>query len=92
MLAIAGADVRVAGSAEDALDDVDAWQPDVLLSALGKGDESFIRELRSLPAERGGCLRAAALGTDKAAAAMTPSWRIRSSRSRCSPRWRGSLA
>jgi PAS domain S-box-containing protein len=64
MLAIAGAEVRLAGSAEDALDEVDSWQPDVLLSALGKGGDSLIRELRSLPAERGGCLRAAALGTD----------------------------
>jgi PAS domain S-box-containing protein len=35
---------------------------DVLLSDLGNGDHSLIRELRSLPAERGGCLRAAALG------------------------------
>jgi PAS domain S-box-containing protein len=66
MLAVAGAEVRLAGSAEDALDEVDSWQPDVLLSALGKGGDSLIRELRSLPAERGGCLRAAALGTDGA--------------------------
>jgi PAS domain S-box-containing protein len=69
MLAVAGAEVRLAGSAEDALDEVDSWQPDVLLSALGKGGDSLIRELRSLPAERGGCLRAAALGTDGAGAA-----------------------
>jgi CheY-like chemotaxis protein len=60
--------VRLAGSAEDALDEVDSWQPDVLLSALGKGGDSLIRELRSLPAERGGCLRAAALGGDGTAA------------------------
>ena len=64
MLAVAGAEVRLAGSAEDALDEVDSWQPDVLLSALGNGGDSLIRELRSLPAERGGCLRAAALGAD----------------------------
>lgn len=68
MLAVAGAEVRLAGSAEDALGEVDSWQPDVLLSALGKGGDSLIRELRSLPAERGGCLRAAALGADGAGA------------------------
>ena len=38
-----------------------SWQPDVLLSDLGEGGDSLIRELRALPAERGGCLRAAAL-------------------------------
>ena len=64
MLAVAGAEVRLAGSAQDALGEVDSWQPDVLLSALGAGDDSLIRELRSLPAERGGCLRAATLGAD----------------------------
>jgi PAS domain S-box-containing protein len=64
MLAVAGAEVRLAGSAEDALGEVDSWHPDVLLSALGNDGDSLIRELRSLPAERGGCLRAAALGAD----------------------------
>jgi CheY-like chemotaxis protein len=68
MLTIAGAEVRLARSAEDALGAVDAWHPDVLLSALGNGGDALIRELRSLPAERGGCLRAAALGTDGAGA------------------------
>jgi PAS domain S-box-containing protein len=66
MLAVAGAEVRLAGSAKDALGEVDSWQPDVLLSALDNGGDSLIRELRSLPAERGGCLRAAALGTNGA--------------------------
>jgi PAS domain S-box-containing protein len=69
MLAVAGAEVRLASSAKDALGEVDTWQPDVLLSALGKGGDSLIRELRALPAERGGCLRAAALGGDGAGAA-----------------------
>jgi PAS domain S-box-containing protein len=64
MLAVAGAEVRLAGSAEDALGEVDSWHPDVLLSALGNDGDSLIRKLRSLPAERGGCLRAAALGAD----------------------------
>jgi PAS domain S-box-containing protein len=62
MLSVAGAEVRVAPSAAAALETLDSWQPDVLLSDLGNGDHSLIRELRSLPAERGGCLRAAALG------------------------------
>ena len=62
MLSVAGAEVRVAPSAEAALRTVGDWQPDVLVSDLGNGDHSLIRELRALPAERGGCLRAAALG------------------------------
>jgi CheY-like chemotaxis protein len=61
--------VRLASSAEDALGTVGSWQPDVLLSDLGKGGDSLIRELRALPAERGGCLRAAALSTDDASTA-----------------------
>jgi PAS domain S-box-containing protein len=64
-LQVAGADVRAASSAEEALATLDSWRPDVVLTEI---DESFIRALRSLPAERGGCLRAAAL-TDGAAAA-----------------------
>jgi PAS domain S-box-containing protein len=59
VLGVAGADVRAVTSTADALDTLGAWQPDVLLSAEG---DSLIRALRSLPAERGGCLRAAALG------------------------------
>jgi CheY-like chemotaxis protein len=58
MLTVAGADVRVAASANEALETLGAWRPDVLLS--GEGD-SLIRALRALPAERGGCLRVAAL-------------------------------
>ena len=61
MLTVAGAEVRLASNPEDALQTVDSWHPDVLVSDLGNGDESLIRELRSLPAERGGCLRAAAI-------------------------------
>ena len=57
-LEVAGADVRVAASTAEALETLSAWRPDVLLS---RSDESFIRALRSLPAEHGGCLRAAAL-------------------------------
>ena len=64
MLAVAGAEVRLASSAEDALGTLETFQPDVLLSDLGHDGDSLIRELRSLPAERGGCLRAAALTAD----------------------------
>lgn len=60
LLGVAGAEVRAAASTAEALDTLGAWHPDVLLSG---GSDSLIRALRSLPAERGGCLRAAALGT-----------------------------
>ena len=62
MLSVAGAEVRLAPSIEAALESLGSWQPDVLLSDLDWGGRSLIRELRALPAERGGCLRAAALG------------------------------
>jgi PAS domain S-box-containing protein len=63
-LQIAGAEVRVAASPAEALQELGAWQPDVVLA---EKDESFIRALRALPAERGGCLRAAALTREAAA-------------------------
>jgi PAS domain S-box-containing protein len=63
-LQIAGAEVRVAASAAEALQALGAWQPDVVLA---EKDEAFIRALRALPAERGGCLRAAALTREAAA-------------------------
>jgi PAS domain S-box-containing protein len=74
MLNVAGADVRVAASTTEALETLGAWRPDVLLSDIGAGSGySLIRALRSLPAERGGCMRAAALTeaepADKAVAA-----------------------
>jgi CheY-like chemotaxis protein len=62
MLTVAGADVRVAASTTEALETLGAWRPDVLLSDIGEGNGySLIRALRSLPAEHGGCMRAAAL-------------------------------
>lgn len=61
MLSVAGAEVRLAPSVEAALETLGSWQPDVLVSDLDGGGRSLIRELRSLPAERGGCLRAAVL-------------------------------
>jgi PAS domain S-box-containing protein len=64
-LEAAGADVRVAASTQDALQTLGDWQPDVVLS---EKNDAFIRALRALPAERGGCLRAAALTADAGAA------------------------
>jgi PAS domain S-box-containing protein len=66
LLEVAGADVRVAPDTREALQAIGAWRPDVVLS---DSDDSFIRTLRALPAERGGCLRAAALTADGRAAA-----------------------
>jgi PAS domain S-box-containing protein len=62
MLGVAGADVRVAASTAEALDTLDSWRADVLLSDIHDDNAySLIRALRSLPAEHGGCLPAAAL-------------------------------
>jgi CheY-like chemotaxis protein len=65
LLEIAGADVRVAATSAEALCTLGGWRPDVLVSET---NESLIRTLRALPAEKGGCLRAAALTTDARAA------------------------
>jgi PAS domain S-box-containing protein len=61
LLEVAGADVRVAATTQEALGMLGAWQADVVLS---EKNDSFIRALRALPAERGGCLRAAELTAD----------------------------
>jgi PAS domain S-box-containing protein len=64
VLGIAGAETRGARGMEEALDTLGAFRPDVMLSdvAMRGGDGlALIRAVRSLPAERGGCLRAAAL-------------------------------
>ena len=64
VLGIAGAQTRAARGIDDALDTLGAFRPDVLLSDLAmRGGDGYalIRAVRSLPAERGGCLRAAAL-------------------------------
>ena len=65
-LQVAGAEVRAASSPDEALATLSTWRPDVVLAET---NESFIRALRSLPAERGGCLRAAALTDGGAPAA-----------------------
>ena len=64
MLAIAGAETKAACSSAEALALLSTFRPDVLLSSVGREQGegwSLIRTLRALPAERGGCLRAAAL-------------------------------
>lgn len=64
VLRVAGAQTRAAASSAEALDALVEWHPDIVLSDLGmRGDEGYvlIRAVRSLPAERGGCVRAAAL-------------------------------
>lgn len=64
VLRVAGAETRSVASASEAIDALGAWRPDVLLSDCERSAAEgyvLIRALRSLPAERGGCLRAAAL-------------------------------
>lgn len=64
VLATAGAETRSAASGAEALQSLNAWRPDVLLTDVGAQGEdaySLIRKLRAMPAEHGGCLRAAAL-------------------------------
>lgn len=64
ILRIAGAEARAAENSAEALRTLEEWQPDIMLSDMGmRGDDGYvlIRAVRALPAERGGCLRAAAL-------------------------------
>lgn len=64
VLRVAGADTRAAASTDEALEMLGRWRADIVLSDLGmRGDEGYvlIRAVRSLPAERGGCVPAAAL-------------------------------
>jgi PAS domain S-box-containing protein len=66
VLGIAGAETKSASSSAEALEALGGFRPDVLLSDVHMhGGEGYllIRAVRSLPAERGGCLRAAALTT-----------------------------
>ena len=64
MLERCGAHVRVAASAWAALEALESWRPDVLVSDIGMPDEdgyALIRKVRALPAERGGRIPAVAL-------------------------------
>ena len=64
VLRVAGAEARAVHNSSQALRTLDEWRPDIMLSDMGlRGDDGYvlIRAVRALPAERGGCLRAAAL-------------------------------
>lgn len=59
-----GAEVMSVASAEEALEAVERWRPDVLVSDVGMpGGDGYdlIRRVRALPVERGGATPAAAL-------------------------------
>ncbi|MBV8361183.1 MAG: PAS domain S-box protein [Deltaproteobacteria bacterium] len=60
----AQAEVRTAESAKDALQVMDAWQPDILVADIGMPDVDgyeFIRQVRARSPESGGAIPAAAL-------------------------------
>ena len=64
VLRVAGAEACAARNSSEALRLLEDWRPDIMLSDMGmSGDDGYvlIRALRALPAERGGCVRAAAL-------------------------------
>jgi len=64
VLCIAGAQTKAACNSAEALAALSAFRPDVLLSDAAMQDAegyALIRAVRALPAERGGCLRAAAI-------------------------------
>lgn len=64
LLQRAGAEVRVAASAAEALEMLDEWPPDVLISDIGMpimDGYALIRAIRTRPAARGGRVPAAAL-------------------------------
>jgi signal transduction histidine kinase/ActR/RegA family two-component response regulator len=59
-----GAEVKTCESAHEALAKLADWQPDVILSDIAMPEQdgySFIRQLRSLPHDKGGDIPAAAL-------------------------------
>jgi hypothetical protein len=64
VLAHCGAEVRVAGSAQQAREILGGWRPDVLVSDIGMPEEdgyAFVAALRARPTEDGGDLPALAL-------------------------------
>jgi PAS domain S-box-containing protein len=64
VLGQAGADVRTAASASEALAVFDAWRPDVLVADLAMPDEDglmLMRRVRARPVEAGGAVPAVAL-------------------------------
>ena len=64
MLEKDGAQVRAVGSAREALEEIGAWKPDVLIADIGMPDEDgygLIRRVRALSKEQGGQTPALAL-------------------------------
>ncbi|AKT43946.1 hybrid sensor histidine kinase/response regulator [Chondromyces crocatus] len=64
VLATAGAQVRVAHSAEGALEVLSAWKPDLLISDIGMPDVdgyTLMRQVRAMSREAGGAVPAIAL-------------------------------
>ncbi len=64
LLGLAGAETKAAASGPEALETLRDWHPDVLLAEIeltGTDGCDLIRAVRALPAERGGCMRAAAI-------------------------------
>ena len=67
VLRVAGAESRAVVNSSEALRLLEDWKPDIMLSDMAMGgDDAYvlIRALRALPAERGGCVRAAALNAE----------------------------
>ena len=59
-----GAEVRVGATVHEALEVLEQWKPDVLVSDIGMPDEDgydLIRQVRSLPDDRGGQIPAIAV-------------------------------
>ena len=68
ILRVAGAEALAVENSSAALRALEEWRPDIMLSDMGlRGGDGYvlIRAVRALPAERGGCLRAAALTGEK---------------------------
>jgi len=64
VMRVAGAEARAVENSADALRVLQEWRPDIMLSDMTMRDDDgyvLIRAVRALPAERGGCLRAAAI-------------------------------
>ncbi len=64
ILGEAGAEIETASSTREALDLMERWKPDVLISDIGMPGESgydLIRMVRALPADKGGRTPAIAL-------------------------------
>jgi CheY-like chemotaxis protein len=64
VIAQSGAEVTACASAGEALEKLKTWRPHILMSDIGMPGEdgyAFIRQVRALPAERGGRTPAAAL-------------------------------